>query len=305
VQRIAQLAGYLVVRTFICVLQALPLETCQRLATVLAGLACDRLGIRQAVIDDNLRHAYPELNPAQRLDLTRRMWRHLFLLIAEIAHAPRRVRHSNWRKFVRIQGDVAFVRSLLSDRPMVIISGHFGNFELAGYVLGILGFPSYTVARTLDNPYLNDYLNRFRGRTGQHMIPKKGGYARIVRVLSSGGTMAFLADQYAGSKGCWVQFFGRPVSTHKALALLALEHDALVAAAGARRGADPLQYELSVDAILDSRTAPQGLHGVRELTQWYTSELEALIRRAPDQYWWLHRRWKDKRAERHQTRRAA
>ena len=85
-------------------------------------------------------------------------------------------------------------------------------------MLGILGFPTYTVARTLDNPYLDRFVNRFRAATGQHIIPKNGGYDQIVDVLARGGTMTFLADQYAGPKGCWVEFFGRPASAHKAIA---------------------------------------------------------------------------------------
>ena len=67
---------------------------------------------------------------------------------------------------------------LLDDRPLLLVSGHFGNFELAGFVLGILGFPTYTVARPLDNPYLHAFVNRFRGATGQHIVPTKGATTR-------------------------------------------------------------------------------------------------------------------------------
>ena len=66
----------------------------------------------------------------------------------------------------------------------MIVTAHLGNFEVGGYVLGILGFPTYTVARTLDNPYLDRFVNRFRARTGQHIIPKNGGYDQILDVLA-------------------------------------------------------------------------------------------------------------------------
>ena len=115
---------------------------------------------------------------------------------------------------------------------------------MGGYVLGILGFPTYTVARTLDNPYLDRFVNRFRAGTGQHIIPKNGGYQQILDVLAGGGTMTFLADQYAGPKGCWVEFFGRPASAHKAIALLALDNDARVSVCAARRLGRPMQFEL-------------------------------------------------------------
>ncbi len=185
-----------------------------------------------------------------------------------------------------------------------MVTGHFGNFEVGGYALGILGFPTYSVARKLDNPYLDRYLARFRGATGQHLIPKNGGYDQILNVLAGGGTMAFLADQYGGEKGCWVEFFGRPASAYKAIALLALEHDAPLAVCYARRLDGPMRFEMVTHGLADPRDTRGDVAAVHDLTQWYTRALEEGIRQAPDQYWWLHRRWKDMRKQR-PTRRAA
>ncbi len=294
-QRLRHYCGYLLVRSLICVIQALSLEACASMADGLAWLLADLLGVRRRVIDDNLRHAYPELTPRERNRLRRRMWSHLILFVTEIAHVPRKIHETNWRDFVRLENSDWMVRALLSDRPLMLISAHFGNFELAGYVLGLFGFPTYSVARELDNPYLNQFLNRFRGATGQHLVPKKGGYDQILDLLSRGAAMSFLADQYAGTKGCWVPFFGRPASAHKAIALLSLEHDAPMMVGAARRLGRPLQYSLEISAQADPRSGGPELSGVRELTTWYTAELEKLVRRAPEQYWWLHRRWKDSR----------
>ena len=301
-ERGRQLATYLVVRVFICIVQTLPMETCQRLAGLLATLCCDIVGIRRRVVEDNLRHAMPRLSIEQRRELARRMWRHLFLLVAEVAHAPRKIHETNWRQFVRLDRSDMLVRALLDDRPLLLVSGHFGNFELAGFILGILGFPTYTVARTLDNPYLDAFVNRFRGATGQHIVPKNGGYEQILSVLRQGGTMSFLADQYAGSKGCWVNFFGRPASAHKAIALFALDNNAPLVVGYARRLDKPLQYELSVQDMADPQCLPADQRGIHELTQRYTAGLEAIISRHPDQYWWLHDRWKDKRGVRSRRR---
>jgi KDO2-lipid IV(A) lauroyltransferase len=180
---------------------------------------------------------------------------------------------------------------LLGGRPVIIVTGHFGNFELGGYALGVLGFPTFTVARNLDNAYLDRYLARFRGATGQFLIPKNGGYDQILAVLSQGGTLAFLADQHAGDKGCWVEFFSRPASVHKAIALLALEHQAPLAVCYARRLDEPMRFEMVTCGLADPRQAPE-LGTVRDLTQWYTHKLEEAIRTVPEQYWWVHRRWK-------------
>ncbi len=299
--RVVDYLVYLVVRVLICLVQAMTLQTGQRLARGLAWLFGEVLRVRGAVVDDNLRHAFPELSPGDRHRLARRMWEHLFLLVLEVAHAPRKIHETNWRQHIRLQGGERLVPLLLGDRPTVIVTAHVGNFEIGGFALGLFGYPTYTVARTLDNPYLDRFLNRFRGATGQYIIPKNGGYDQILAVMAAGGTMAFLADQYAGPKGCWVEFFGRPASAHKAIALLSLEHDAPVAVCCSRRLGRPLQFDLQLVAVADPRDAGEGVDSIGELTQWYTRRLEEVIRQVPDQYWWLHRRWKDPRPSRRRT----
>ncbi len=289
---------YVAVRILICVVQAMPLETGCKLARASAWLMSDVLRMRAKVVDENLTHAFADLSPHQRAATARRMWEHLFLLVLEVAHVPRKIHETNWRRYIKLTDVAPLMRQLIGERPVIVVTGHFGNFELGGYALGILGFPTFTVARNLDNPYLDRYLAGFRAATGQHLIPKNGGYDQIEHVLGSGGTMAFLADQYAGEKGCWVQFFGRPASAYKAIALLALEHDAPVAVCYARRREAPMRFEMVTQGMADPRDTREDVGTVRDLTQWYTSQLEEAIRTAPEQYWWVHRRWKDTRKKR-------
>ena len=203
---------YVIVRILICIVQAMRIETGERFARGMAWFFSDVLRIRGKVVGENLAHAFPDMTPDARTRLQRRMWEHLFLLVLEVAHSPRKIHETNWREFISLKNEAELVRDLLDDRPTLIVTAHLGNFEVGGFVLGILGFPTYTIARTLDNQFLDRFLNDFRGKTGQHIIPKNGGYDRIVEVLSAGGAMTFLADQYAGAKGCWVEFFGRPAS---------------------------------------------------------------------------------------------
>lgn len=302
-RRSAQFAVYLAVRLAVCLLQALPLSTCAAIADVMALLTHDVLRLRRRVVLENLARAYPDWRPERRNRAARAMWAHLYLMVAEIAHLPRKVHETNWRRHVRLRGLQPLVALLLTERPVIVASAHFGNFELGGYMLGLLGFPTVSVARPLDNPFLNDFVNDFRGRTGQSIVPKKGGYEMILDVLGHGGTMAFLGDQYAGTKGCWITFFGQPASAHKAIALLALEHSAPLAVCCARRVDGPLAYELSLGGLCDP--AKDEVAGARELTQWYSARLEELIREAPEQYWWLHRRWKDHRPSKRRLARAA
>ena len=222
--RVLDYLVYMLIRAVICLVQTISLEAGQSTARQLAWLFTEVLRIRRKVADENLRHAFPELSGAERRQLIRRMWEHLFVLVMEVAHAPRKVHATNWRRFFRLKNVDQVVQLLLGNRPIVMVTAHFGNFEVGGFMLGMLGFPTFTVARNLDNPYLDRFVRGFRAQQASSSSPRTEGMARF-SMCSVGGTMSFLADQYAGPKGAWVQFFGRPASAHKAIALFALEHD--------------------------------------------------------------------------------
>ena len=292
-QRTIDFSVYLIVRIVAALVQAVPLEFCERGAEVLATLFGRVLRVRRHVVDENLRIAFPNLSKTERDEITWRMWRHLFLMCAEIAQTPRKVHRTNWRDHSRIVDLESFVRTLLCGRPLVLISAHYGNFELGGYLMGLFGFPTYTVARKLDNPYLDRFVNEFRGRTGQYILPKKGSSEQIQELVSSGGILTLLGDQSAGTKGCWVNFFGRPASTHKAVALFSLGNEAPTMVSYARRLGHPLQYEVGPAAIVDpsSRRFRFTIGAVAGAVV-HAIISSSLIREVPDQYWWLHKRWK-------------
>lgn len=300
---VGQYLVYLVVRIVICVAQAVPLSVCDRASATLAWLFADVLGVRRKVTDENLRHAFPEWSAAERRRVARRMWQHLFLFVCEVAQTARKIRPESWHQFVKLDGEEEIVRLLMSGRPLLLVTAHFGNFELAGFVFSLFGYKIHTVARPLDNPFLDRFLHRFRASAGQEMLSKQDDYARIRDILGEGGTVSFLADQYAGIKGSWVEFFGRPASAHKAIPLFALDNDAPIVVGCCRRVAGrPLHYELKLQAIADPRELAPKDATVTALAQWYHEQFELMIREAPEQYWWLHRRWKDKREKRRRER---
>ncbi len=142
----------------------------------------------------------------------------------ESLHIPRKIHVTNWRQYARLVGHPPILDRFMTGGPMILLTGHYGNWELAGYLFGLFGYPTYSVARTLDNPYLDRFLLRIPGADRPEAIPKSGGYDQILEVLQSGQALSMLADQDAGQRGMFVEFFGRPASTHKAIALLAIEH---------------------------------------------------------------------------------
>ncbi len=303
VKKFADFAVYLLVRLLICILQALPLGACVAISKHFAWLCWHGLKLRREVVEENLRFAFPELSQAERDRIALAMWEHLLLMVMEIAHAPRLVHRTNWRTHSSIPRMKEVLARLIDERPTVLISGHLGNFEMGGFLLALHGFPTHTVARPLDNPYLHRFVNRFRGATGQYMLPKHGSSRQIALLLERGGTLVLLGDQYAGPKACWVDFFGRPASTHKAVAVFTLGAQAPTAVCAALRRGRPLQIEMEIADLVDPLDDHFSLGTIPLLSEWYTNRLEGLIRSAPEQYWWVHRRWKGRPIDRRELRR--
>jgi KDO2-lipid IV(A) lauroyltransferase len=290
--RITDVAAYAAVRVAICIVQSLPRPFLERQAAGLARFLANRLRIRRGVVRDNLQQSFPDWTPEECRAAAEGMWEHLLLMVIEIAHAPRVIRKTTWRRHLRIEGMEEIVRTMWLDRPKVVLSGHFGNFELAAYLFGVFGFKIFSVARELDNPWLDRFVTGFRESRGQTILPKRGSAPDVALVLEENGAIGLLGDQAAGPKGCWVEFFGRPASVHKAIGVFAISSSAPVLVCTATRRAGLFSFDLRLEGVADPLAAGDETSGLTELSQWYTTLLEQAIRRTPSQYWWVHRRWR-------------
>jgi len=292
-KRVTDWLVYVAVRTLICVVQALPLSRGYALARLLARFAylVDRR--HREVAFENLRRALPGRYSERELrELVLAVYEHFASVIIEIAHIPRLFRPRNWHRYVRIIEPGPAVDRLLAGGPVILATAHLGNWEMIGYVLAAFGFRPQSVARPLDNPYLERLVKRFRTRTGQGIIYKRGAVDQVSEALRADKVVAFLLDQDAGRRGVFVDFFGRPASTHKAMALLALQFDAPILVGFACRSGTALRYEAWVEQIIEParyRNEPDPVHAI---TQAYAAAVERAVRRRPEQYLWLHRRWK-------------
>ncbi|MCS7467635.1 lipid A biosynthesis acyltransferase [Stieleria sp. ICT_E10.1] len=294
-QRAIDFASYLVVRLVVAVIQTLPLDLGDALCRMLATLIC-RLGpIRKRTTATNLKQVFPHASERQRKALEVSMWHSLMLMVCEIAWAQRRLHLTNWSQYVRFRNSRDILRNCLSKRPTVMVTGHFGNFEIGGYTAGLMACESTTIARRLDNPFLDDWVHRFRSAKGQTMLDKDGCAIQVDQHLADGGTLAILADQHAGPKGCWTKFLGVPASCHKALALFSLGSGAPMLAGSTRRiDGQPMKFETACVAVADPDDDPEGnCDSVESLTKWYNRQLAISVSEAVEQYWWLHRRWRE------------
>ncbi len=286
---------YLTIRCVVAFLQAVPVRIAFHCASGLGWLAYRVDKRHRLVAAENLGHAFPEKSPAEIDRIVRSCYAHYLRLLVEIVLLPRKFRYGNWRGSGQIVNPVPILDAMFSPRPALIVTAHFGNWELAGFALGAFGFRTYAIARVLDNPYLEDFFKRFRQGTGQTIIAKKADFDRLEGVLKAGGKVATLADQDAGARGVFVDFFGRPASAHKAVALMAIEFNAKMIVVGVprtRQHAEGFYYEITCEDVIDPEEYAGRPDAVKAITQRYHEALERLIRRHPEQYFWMHRRWK-------------
>jgi KDO2-lipid IV(A) lauroyltransferase len=303
--KVGDYAVYLVIRIVVCIVQALPYRAGLAFAGALAWLAYRIDARHRAVAHDNLRHAFPgRFDDAQRDEVVRAVYRHFCTLVIDIIHLPRKLSPHTWRRHLEIPQISLVVDCLLSNRPAMLVTGHFGNWEAGGYTLALLGFRTHAIARPLDNHYVDDFLRRFREATGQRILAKKGDFDEMQAILARGGLLGTLADQDAGQRGLFVDFFSRPASTHKAVALLALEYRVLLMVVGVRKLPGELRHELHVADVIRPEEYEGQSDAAKAITQRYTAALERVVRESPEQYFWLHRRWKHQPAAK-KPRRAA
>ncbi len=302
VLKLRQLLEYTIFQTLLFVVKCLPVRASVVLAEWLAWMMVrvvpQKLS-RCDVAKDNLKLAFGEsMADDQANRIIYGMWLHLFRMVCEMIQLPRRFRLANCADVLNFERRNDCVRALCSGRPVLFLGGHFGNWEVSVSTFGHFGFPMGVVARQLDNPYLHKWFKEFRESTGNTLILKNGAGAELSDIMEHRGMASMLCDQDAGRSGIFVDFFGRPASTFKSIALLAFQYNALIVVGGAFRLPEASQgdcrwirFSVSTQDVIDPVDF-QGANGINELTQRFTSSLEALIRKAPEQYFWVHRRWK-------------
>jgi KDO2-lipid IV(A) lauroyltransferase len=249
----------------------------------------------------NIELSFPQW-PAERVaETARRSIQHMFqLFMVDAVATPRRITETSWPRYVRIGRLQDVLERLIRGEPTIFITGHCGNWELLGYALAVIGYPLYALARPLDNPLLNRWVLGIREARGMRIITKWGATPVLQDVLRSGGRVAFIADQNAGDQGLFVPFFGRLASSYKSIGLLAMRYDVPIVAGFARRIEGRFEYELSTTDVIRPEDWADQADPLFYITARFNRALELMVRSAPEQYLWVHRRWKSRpRHERH------
>jgi KDO2-lipid IV(A) lauroyltransferase len=282
---------YLIVKAVALCVRPLPLTVVRKLGERLGLLFClvDRVHLRIALA--NLEVAFPKRTPAERRAIAQAMFRHFGRLLLELLKYASMPAHRQLA-VVEWEGEERVRLALAQRKGILFCTGHFGFWEQQALAHALKFEPMAVMARPLDNPRLHDLLERIRTSNGNSVVYRRGAVRKALRLLADGHSVGILIDQHMTSPDAvYVDFFGRPAATTSTLAALALRTGAPVIPLFAfplPNGRYRMIYEHPVAP--PSHDSPDA---VREFTQRCTDVLEMHVRRHPELWLWMHRRWRD------------
>jgi KDO2-lipid IV(A) lauroyltransferase len=255
----------------------------------LAFYAIDRAHRRVALT--NLEQCFPNKPEAERRAIARATFAHfgqvLLRLLTFSALTPEQMLES-----AEYEGDERVRLAYAKGKGVLFFTGHFGFWECQAMAHAVKLRPIGVLARTLDNARLNDLLEHIRTNTGNHVIYRQGAVRRVLKTLAAGEGVALLIDQHMHSPDAiWVNFFRRPAATTSTLAAIALRTGAAVIPVFA----EPLpggRYRFVYESPVEP-PRPDSPDAIREFTQRCTDVLEMHVRKKPELWLWMHRRWRD------------
>jgi KDO2-lipid IV(A) lauroyltransferase len=260
----------------------------------IGALGYSPFGIRRAVVERQVRAAFPGLAEPEVLRIARESYGNLGRTSIETAVLPKYSREEILALFGTIEGWDVVEETLARGKGLIIVSGHLGNWELGAAYVAARVPRLDAVARGMQNPMFEEYLTETRLNIGVHVIHDSEAVKRVPRTLRQGGVVAFLFDQgAAGLASTWVPFFGRYAKTPRGPAVFALRLDTPVLFTCAVREPNG-KYSMKFEEVVVPRTGDRE-RDVDAIVGAYTDTLERWVRKYPEQYFWHHRRWKHQR----------
>ena len=289
-------AEYALVRAIERATSGIPRTAAERIGGGLGRLVHRPLAIRRGVVEANLRLAFPEKDDAWRARIAREAYRHLGRESAAMLRLAT-LRPETVEQLVEIPEEdwASFAEARAEGRGVLLATGHYGNWEMAGAAMAARGVPMAAIVKRQSNPLVNRRIEDTRRRLGIETVDMGEAPRRIPRALAAGKGIGIVADQDARGAGVWVPFFGVPASTHRGPALFSLRLGAPLFSAVCRRLPDG-RYRLSGVRLRVKRTDSLDAD-VERLTAMIAAHLEGEIRRDPTQYFWFHKRWKSRPPE--------
>src|SRR5712692_1639429 len=240
----------------------------------------------------NLRLAFPEWDEARRRDVIRGMLRNLGWMAAEFARFPKYTRE-NIEEVVILDGHENFLNGQRCGKGVLYLTGHIGGWELSSFAHALYGFPLHYMARPLDNARVDALVNRYRCLSGNRPIFKNDSARALLKILKESGTVGILADQNTmPEEGAFVDFFGKAACTTTGIARMALHTDAAVVPGYAIWDESIGKYRLPFEPAVELVRTSDPERDIFVNTQKFAKVIEEIIRKYPEQWVWVHARWK-------------
>jgi KDO2-lipid IV(A) lauroyltransferase len=244
----------------------------------------------------NLRCAFPEKEMAELITIAKGVYRNVAITAAEFFSMPS-ITRENLHEWVELEGIEHYKAGISQGKGLLSIIAHFGNWELMPVIAPFLLKPLYIVYRPLDSPVLDNMVEHMRTINGNWMIPKGGSGKRIMELLQQNHLIGILSDQnVAAQEGVFVDFFGRPACTGVGLAVLALRSGASILPGFMARQKSG-KYKLILKPLVEVSRTGDYERDLLENTQRFTKIVEEIVREYPDQWFWIHQRWKTKKCQ--------
>jgi len=277
-------------------LALLPRALARLLADRLAWFVYRGFGRLRRVGARNLELALPALHPDERERILRGVYRHLGWQLVEFCRMPRYTAE-NTKDWIRTEGLEHYLAAQARGQGVLIVTGHLGAWELSSFYHSLMGHPMGMVIRRLDNGWLDDYVNRIRCLHGNRVLHKDDFARGLLTAMRAGETVGILMDtNMTPPQGAFVEFFGRLACTASGLARVALKTGAAVLPGFMVWEANERRYVLHFGPEIEFARTGDAEADMAVATQRCTSVIEAWIRRYPDQWLWIHRRWKTRPA---------
>jgi len=273
-------------------LGVLPRNVARGLAVFVARILYALLPKLRKIAEFNVRLAFPDWSDAQRSLVKRGMLRNLGWMAAEFARFPSYT-DENIDETLILDGQDNFLAAQRRGKGVLYLTGHIGAWELSSFAHALYGFPLHYMARPLDNLQLNSLVNQYRCLSGNRPIYKNESARMLLKILRSAGTVGILADQNTmPDEGMFVDFFGTPACTTTGIARVALHTDAAVVPGYAYWDESIGKYRLRFEPAVELSRTGDTERDVFVNTQKFAKVIEGIIRKYPEQWVWVHARWK-------------
>ncbi len=283
---------YAGVAAAVAALRGLPLKRAFKLGERLGAMAMKIDRPNRPIAMKNLEIAFPELSHEGRLKIIRGMYRNWGRMVAEWAHMGKLDR-SNIEQYAVYDGKQYWdeAERMSKGRGGIVLTAHFGNFELLPLAHSIYGYRIAVVHRPLRNPLIDKAVRDARIRSGNRIVERKGGAMEMMRLLRKNWHVGVPLDLDV-RKGVFVDFFGKLASTSAGVARLARATGAAVVPCFMVREGDTMHHKIQINPAIQMVKTSDAEADVRENTQLFVKAIEKAIREHPDHWNWIHRRWK-------------